>query len=124
MTIEAAGSTALGIFVAYTLRYFMRRMKTFTPKGFTTVIGTVAGGGIIKLLAKTPEAIWWYFIGLLAGAVLYTLVAACYGSGGGVSYVDIDDDGGHGGGGSSGGGISGGGGGGSIGGGVFRPPNI
>lgn len=79
MNVEAAGALSIGAVVGYVLRYFMRRFKTFTPKGLVTVLGALGGGALFKFLAKSPGAPWWYFIGILAGFVAYTLIALARG---------------------------------------------
>lgn len=74
MTLEAAGSLALGVLVGFLLRFFLRRFKSFTPRGFSTVLTAIAGGAAVKLLSDAPGAVSWYFIGLLGGFVMYSFL--------------------------------------------------
>lgn len=71
--VIALGSISLGAVVGWLIRYFIRRFKRFTPQALTAVLSVVVGGSIVRLLTTNDLAIWFYFMGLLVGFILYHL---------------------------------------------------
>lgn len=75
MNIANWGALALGIVVAYLVRMFVRRFRSYSPKALSAVVSILLGGTVVRFLANDPDAVWYYPIGLFAGFVIYTIVA-------------------------------------------------
>jgi O-antigen/teichoic acid export membrane protein len=74
--VPPIGSTCLGFVIGWLVRFFLYRMKSFTPKALSSIVSIIAGGAAIKLLASDSDLIWWYLIGLFLGFVVYSIVGA------------------------------------------------
>ena len=126
--IAAIGSICLGGVVGWLVRYFISRLEKYTTQGLTAVVGVLFGAGVVKFLDQTPDVVWFYPIGLVAGFIVYHFTAvyfipkdrALLGSPNNDKPEDGEDDGGEGGEGGEGGG--GGGGSGGSGTGKYRGP--
>jgi len=88
--LPAVGALFLGIFVGWLTRYFLFRLRSFTIQGLSGVVAVVSGAGVLRLLGTHTEAVWLYPVGLVVGAVVYS-VGACLGGAppeGGIFTID------------------------------------
>ncbi len=75
MTVAIVGSLSVGIVVGWLVRFFIRRFKKFGPAALSAVVSVLLGGTVVKFLEADRSVIWYYPIGLLAGFIIYTIVA-------------------------------------------------
>ena len=64
------GVIALGIFVGWITRIFVKRIGSYTLKAVGGIIGVVLGGTILKLFTDPgtfDDLFWYYPIGLVIG---------------------------------------------------------
>lgn len=71
MALANIAGGVLGLLIGYLAWYFVTRLKKYTVGGFVSIVGALAGGAGVKLLAPTPDAVLWYLIGLFGGTVVY-----------------------------------------------------
>jgi hypothetical protein len=76
--VNAIGACCLGTVIGWLVRYFVGRFHSFTPKALASVVSVLLGGAVIGFL-ESDRSIWWFYpIGLLAGFLLYTLLALLF----------------------------------------------
>lgn len=73
--MAALGSFCFGVVLGWLVRYFIKRFKSFTPKTLSSIVSVMSGGVVIRFLGAGEFAWWFYPIGLLAGFVLYSVLA-------------------------------------------------
>ena len=76
--IAAIGSVCLGGVVGWLVRYFISRLEKYTTQGLTAVVGVLFGAGVVKFLDQTPDVVWFYPIGLVAGFIVYHFTAVYF----------------------------------------------
>ena len=66
------GVIALGIFVGWITRYFLRRQKSFPLMAMSTLLGIVLGGVVLNLFTGPAfdDLFWFYPIGLVIGFII------------------------------------------------------
>ena len=75
--VPAVGSTCLGIVIGWLVRFFIWHFKQFSPSVLSAVVTVILGGAVAKYLGPTNDPNVWRFypIGLLAGFVIYHVLA-------------------------------------------------
>jgi hypothetical protein len=76
LAVSSIGCASLGIVIGWLVRFFLYRMKSFTPKALSSIVSIVAGGAAIRFLEHNSGPVWWYTIGLLLGFIIYSVVGA------------------------------------------------
>ena len=72
--VAVIAAVALGLVVGIFLGRLLVGAQTFTIDDLATLIGLIAGGVLVNVIASWgdgPEALMWYVIGLAIGLVVY-----------------------------------------------------
>ena len=93
MTTASIGSLCVGIVTMYWVKYYHRRMQgTTNLKTLSSVLAILFGGTVLNYIKMDQDAFWYYPIGLVAGLILYIILAlSCGGDPGIVAYKKDED---------------------------------
>ena len=78
MSFQSWGVASIGFVFGYLLFYSVRHTPEFNIQLLSVAIGAVGGGTVIGLVGKVDGWIGPYGVGLLAGFVVYGVVALIF----------------------------------------------
>ena len=79
MSVPEVGAICLGIAVGYFVKWFLKRLTSYTIQGLGLILTMVFGGAIVNFLKNDATVFWYYPIGLCIGITLYIILALALG---------------------------------------------
>ncbi len=74
--LAISGSFCLGAVVGWLIRYFLRRLRSFSSKALGTVVSLIVGLAPGIVFIGSTDYVWTYFIGVALGFVVYHVIAS------------------------------------------------